>query len=161
MNLQSNTERWISNTIDSLVSSANKSSDWSTALATVDAISNVLAKFGEVYISEAGDVEVFLFVTNPEKGKIFAAIVKKDATTGEFVPIRQTDAAGARELAASFICDFPNAVMTLDGGQPLWLFIKEADEKLWLTLDNMAKSVRAGHTKFAVAVPKQQEEDKK
>lgn len=164
--LQTQSERWIAGPNDELVTAAKSSKNWSTALATVDAVANVLAKTTEVFVSEVGDVESFLYVTAPRKGKVHVSVVAKntakdDKAADPFTVLRSVEDAGARDLVAAFLCDFPKAVFTVDGGHPLWLFIHQQGappnappDKKWVTLANFVEAAAAGHTKFGIAVPK-------
>lgn len=167
--LQTQSERWIAGPNDDLVATAKSSKNWSTALATVDAVANVLAKTTEVFVSEVGDVESFLYVTAPRKGKVHVSVVAKNTTnpandeesSDPFTVLRSVEDAGARDLVAAFLCDFPNAVFTVDGGHPLWLFIHQQGapknappDKKWVTLANFVTAAAAGHTQFGIAVPK-------
>ena len=158
--MQTASERWIHGPNDILVTAAKATSDWGTANATVDAVRNVLVKTGEVFVSEVGDVDVFLYVTTPIANKVHASVVTRDPDNADkpFKVLRDSENNGARELVAAFLCDFPNAVFTLSGGKPLWLFIhnevSKVPDKKWVTLANVAAAVRSGNTKFAIAVPK-------
>lgn len=162
--LFSNPERWLNLALTELVSAAQKKKDWKTAKATIDAVKHVLFRAGEIFVSEVGEVQVFLYVTCPERNKIIAAVVTKNPGDLEYTPIKQTESHAAHDLTAAFICDFPNAVFTVDAGEPIWLFAggstpQTALAKRWVTLNNMMELVSEGHTKFAIAVPKSRDSE--
>lgn len=201
----SKSDRWLTESIDSLVKEAKKSKFWSLALSTADAMTPTLMRFGQVYVSEQGDIEVFVWVLLPDMTKkaIFANVVamsetgeskaesttrskgaKSEATEAteatevteateateatenkssqQMKVLRTADTNnGARELVAAFICDFPNAVFTIDTGKPIQVLNHETRSRSFMTLNNMITETGTREdgtmtrkSTFSVLVPK-------
>ena len=186
MNLASNTERWLSRSAADLVQAAKKHKNFSLAERTVDAVTPCLTKMSEGYVSEAGDIEVFLYMAiDTESKKVLASIVKqsasttdsKEATTETEKPASKTDLVpratvyneDAKDLVAAFLCDFPDALFSVEGGMPVVMFIEATvpkgtsssakgivpGEKLkrYVTLNNMLEAVENKWYKMCIAVP--------
>jgi len=145
---------WVTSSLTDLAEKNKSHPDFSTALAMYDAIQNVAQRFGELYISDKGDIDVFLYIIaapgDKKKTKLIASIV--EPTAGEMKIARQTDAAGTRVICASFLCDYPDAVFTIDGGSPVCLLVEKTKEKSVLSLNVMKAAAAAGHRNFAIAV---------
>ncbi len=155
-NLQSHPERWLAEDAASLIQTAKTSSKhFATALTTVDAVTPALTKMTEGYVSESGDIAVFLYVAFDETNKrVLASIVlPNDDSDEDFKPRLTVYDEQARELIAAFLCDFPDALFSVDGGKPLVMFIPDAKLKRFVTLSNMLEAVANKWSKLCVAVP--------
>jgi hypothetical protein len=185
MNLASNTERWLSLSAADLIKAGKKHKNFNLAERTVDAVTPCLTKLSEGYVSEAGDIEVFLYMAiDTESKKVLASIVKQSApkdtqpsTEDEKTEQSKTDLVPrvtvydeeAKDLVASFVCDFPDALFSVEGGMPVVMFIDVGvpkgtaasakgvvpGEKLkrYVTLNNMLEAVENKWYKMCIAVP--------
>jgi len=176
--LLSHTERWATLSADQLTNDAKKHQHYKLALTTVDAVTPSLMKTEEGYLSETGDVQVFLYVALDDASKhVLTSIIVPHCETAskkEGTPERDSERKGtnqdnknqqynprltvyneaARSLIAAFLCDFPNALFSVDGGLPLVLFLQEQKLKRYVTLENMIEASKLGIKKIVIAVPK-------
>jgi len=157
-------DRWLQNSAEDLISkNKGKHQNWLSALTTVDAATPSLSKVGEGYLSEDGDIRVFLFLMLDEKSKdVLCSIVTPGSTqdpsdpsdpSQEFQVRLQVSGDTARDLAASFMCDFPNALFSVDAGLPLVMFF-ENKEKRFVTLHNVIEAMENKQSKLVIAIPK-------
>jgi hypothetical protein len=160
-NLQSNTERWLTLKPEDLITSAKDNKHFRLALTTVDAVTPSLMKMAEGYLSESGDIEVFLYVALDESSKrVLASIVLPTEDEKGFQPRSTCYDEQARDLIASFLCDFPNSLFSVEGGLPLVLFMQEQRLKRFVTLNNMIEAGQLGTKRVVVAVPGGQSKSK-
>lgn len=154
MNLKTNAERWLKEPASTLCKEAKeKKQYWSLAERTVEAVTPVLQKMKEGFLSEVEDIQVFVHVLYEDtSGEVLASIVMQD-DNGERHPREVLHNQEAKELVAAFLCDFPDALFSIDGGLPLVLFIKQAHLKRYVTLNNMIEAAQNKWTQFAIAVP--------
>lgn len=161
MNLQSNAERWLSLAPPKLIEAVKPLKHFKLATTTVEAVSPSLSKMGEGYLSETGDIEVFLFVSLDDQSKRVLASIVRPSVAAEakasddkgFAPIHTTYDEEAKELIAAFLCDFPNALFSVEGGLPLVMFLPEVKLKRYITLNNMIDAAAQNCRKMCVAVP--------
>ena len=155
-NLLSNAERWAKNRAPDLIKTAKTSNkNWVLAERTVEAVTPSLMKVLEGYVSEAGDIEIFLYVAlDPSTNRVLASIVEAKQNADGFQPCLTAYDQEAKELIAAFLCDFPDALFSVEGGLPLILFVVEAKTKRYVTLNNMLEAAQNKHLKMCIAIPK-------
>ena len=155
MNLLSNRERWLSKTPSELVDGRRQYQYFPLALKTVDAVTPSLSKVGEGYLSEMGDIEVFLYVVLDNQNKrVLVSIVKPSESEEKgFTPLHTVYDEAAKDLVAAFLCDFPDALFSIEGGKPLVMFLQELKLKRFITLNNMIEAAQNKCKKICVAVP--------
>lgn len=164
---------WLTNTITERVAlSKEKHANWSTAVAVVDSVQLMLLRFGQLYVSEPEDIKVFLLATAPDKKTLFVDVVSDSPTEEKFVSLRRAEGRQpCRETVAAFLCDFPDAVFSAEGGIPLVLMGENSKQKSqavrpgkpmkrYLSLNAMLDMIREGMNKFALAMPKGPEDTK-
>lgn len=132
---------------------------WSTALATVDAVTPTLQKFQEVFVSETDDVEVAMYVMyDPNTNQTICSTIKMDE--GKLSPCaKETDALIVREWIASFLVDFPNAVFSTNEAVPLYLRVKTKNQQDFqtqnyhVTCNRILELEQQGYSQFFIFVP--------
>ena len=168
---KTNTEKWLTWTAEQLIELGKANSNFNLADKTVEAVTPSLMKVGEGYLSESGDIQVFLYIALEEKSKQVLASVIQDSgsdDTKEIKPRFTVHNQQAKELVAAFLCMFPDALFSIDGGLPLVMFMEIPagvnlsgsglipGEKLkrFVTLSNMLEATRYKCHKICIAIPK-------
>lgn len=189
---KTNVEKWLSWTADQLIELGNQcnGSNYNLAERTVEAVTPSLMKMGEGYLSEDGDIQVFLYIALEEKsGQVLASVVQNsdsNANSEEKIQPRLTvQNQQAKQLVAAFLCTFPNALFSIDGGIPLVMFMEIPGSsaslrsqndvnlnlrgsglipgekvKRFVTLNNMIEATQYGCHKICIAIPKAKDKDK-
>lgn len=190
---KTNVEKWLSWTADQLIELGNQcnGSNYNLAERTVEAVTPSLMKMGEGYLSEDGDIQVFLYIALEEKsGQVLASVVQNsdsnaavqstDTIEAKIQPRLTVQNQQAKQLVAAFLCTFPNALFSIDGGIPLVMFmeipggaslaninlrgsglIPGEKVKRFVTLNNMIEATQYGCHKICIAIPKAKDKDKK
>lgn len=145
---------WLHDDVDKLIRYNEENERFSLAMKIYDVSRPVLMTERVVYISEKDLVQIFLLVQLHEEDKrLEASIMHIDKETNEFIERTKVDGQRAKKMIASFFCDFPEAVMSVDQGVVVWLIVEEHNQKMWLSLENLWHAHKGGATKFFVAVP--------
>jgi hypothetical protein len=163
MNLASHTERWMTLPSKDLIQEAKtRNPNYALSLRTVDAVTPCLQKVGEGYLSETGDIQVFLYVAlDVKEKKVLASITVNDTTA--FKVLSTVYDEEAKELLAAFCCDFPDALFSVEDGLPVMMFIHVTSaapgilpgEKLkrYVTLNNLLECSHNKWNQLTIAVP--------
>jgi hypothetical protein len=169
MNLSSNVERWLNHTAEELIAAAKTAKDknhFNLAERTVEAVTPTLMKMHEGYLSDVGDIQVMLYVMlDTDSHKVAASVVRQTAD-GDLEPRFSVCDEQAHDLIAAYLCDFPDALFSVEGGIPLVLiidvpansrvpgFLPGERLKRHVTLNNMIDAVQNKWTsKLIIAVP--------
>jgi len=158
MNLLSHTERWLSLEPSKLIEDAKaQNRNFNVALKCVDSATPSLMKFGEGNVSEVERVDVFMHVElDKTTNGVLASVVKpvvSDTLDVQFEVLHSRTDDSTRDLLAAFMCDFPDAIVTVyDTGQPLVMISHDTQERRFISLNNMLDFV--GHKKIIINVPK-------
>lgn len=166
MNLLSHTERWLSLDPSKLIEDAKaQNRNFNAALKCVDSATPSLMKFGEGNVSDVERVDVFMHIElDKTTNGVLASVVKPVVTSvvtsvGEnnsdvqFEVLHSRTDDSTRDLLAAFMCDFPDAIVTVyDTGQPLVMISHDTKERRFISLNNMLDFIT--HTKIIINVPK-------
>lgn len=114
-------ERWANLSSDELIATARKENKhFNLALRTVEVVTPSLMKIHEGYLSNTGeDIKQFLHILlDPDANQVVVSVV--DNAT--FEPRFSLCDNNAKDLMAAFLCDFPDAIFSLDQGYMPLLF---------------------------------------
>ena len=161
LHLQSHSERWLSTLPAELIASCKTHRNWKLACTVVEAATPVIQKMKEVYVSEVGNIDLFLYVTmDMSQNAVLASIIRCEKDHNNMTPLHSVENEEVKDLVAAFVCNFPDATFSIDGGIPLQLFIKKPNLIRYVTLNNFLDAAANKWTEFAIAVPKFKDKDK-
>jgi len=169
-NLVSSSRKWLTTSAKRLVKAnrTNQTDYRGQALRVLKALQPLLYSCGHVYLSEQGDIAVFLYAQfDKARETSAAAIVTLDekGAPKSLDSVRGLDETA--DLLAAFMCDFPQAIFTIDSdgqgpaGQtaqstqrvPIFMQIVDTQEHQFATLQNITHATAQGHTRFTWAIP--------
>jgi len=115
-----------------------------------------------IYVSETEYIQICLMIELNNEGKMKTSILKMDRDHHTLIERCTTDdPVDAKNLIASFLIDFPDAVLSTSKQIPVFIIIPEhRNKQLFFTLNNIENSTKMGARKFIVAIPKAKEETK-
>jgi hypothetical protein len=128
---------------------AIESVNFNLALRMYEAMRPTLMKESQIYLSDVGDIEMFLLLSIIESD-ILVSIVKSEEQ--EFVETAVVKGIEGQQLVAAFLVSHPNAIVSCDGGIPVYLLVPDTTFKKHLTFTNLLAAVKSGATNFVIAV---------
>lgn len=156
---------WLVQDTDKLRLKNKEHKEWRWAHKLIEAILPMAAQLKEVTISEIDTIRVFLYLIieageTPQTSSVIVSIVPVGSDGKMGTPSRQIqDQEQARDLVASFFCDFPDAVVSTvsdspeKSGVPLRLLNHhDRNAKRHVTLNNLLECIERQHYKLGIAV---------
>jgi len=116
-----------------------------------EAVQGIVMKEGEVYLSSPNNPDNFLILmANPEKNKIIALFVDI-LPNDEYVTRWATEPEETKDVVASFMIAFPNALFSVESGYPIYLLAGPNWRKV-CSLESLQEAVQLGFREFGFGV---------
>lgn len=139
----------------------SKPTSWELGKRTVEIVSPMLEqKINHMYLSLVKDYGVCLHLFRDQKTQeLFCEIVPINTQTQKMgdAQVILSDKTQITNLATAFVCDFPDALFSIDGGLPILMVSQSTNAQRYITLHNIQEAVEQNNLKFAVVVPKKKD----
>jgi len=139
-------------TADELIAKNSKHPDLSMALRLYEAVKGVLLKEGEYYVSQP-EVSYFLLVMTP--GMVAMVDIEGEENKEENLRMKQRwiveDAKQTQNVVASFVLEHPDAVFSLEGGEPIYICSGHHWRRCF-AFANLKEGMALGYREFGTGV---------